>query len=63
MMRQLENILGKDNFKKGIQEYIESYADGNADWNELVTILDKKSSKDIKQWSSMGEFIWETYFF
>ena len=53
MMRQLENILGKDNFKKGIQEYIESYADGNADWNELVTILDKKSSKDIKQWSKV----------
>ena len=53
MMRQLENVLEKDAFKEGIQEYIKTYADGNADWNELVSILDKKSPKDIKQWSEV----------
>lgn len=53
MMRQLESVLGKEKFKEGIQEYIKIYADGNADWNELVSILDKKSSKDIKQWSEV----------
>lgn len=53
MMRQLENVLGKEAFKEGIQEYIKTYADGNADWNELVSILDEKSPKDIKQWSEV----------
>jgi aminopeptidase N len=53
MMRQLENILGKEAFKEGIQEYIKTYANGNADWNELVSILDKKTSKNIKKWSEV----------
>lgn len=53
MMRQLESILGKEAFKNGIQEYIKTYANSNADWNELVSILDKKSSQDIKQWSQV----------
>lgn len=53
MMRQLEYILGKDAFKEGMQSYIKTYANGNADWNELVTILDDKSPKDIKKWSEV----------
>ncbi len=53
MMQQLEAVLGKDIFKKGIQEYIKTYADGNADWNNLVSILDKKSKIDIKNWSNI----------
>ncbi len=53
MMRQLEHVLGKEAFQKGIQEYIKKYADDNADWNELVTILDRKSPTDIKQWSDV----------
>ena len=53
MMRQLESVLGKDAFRAGIQEYIKKYANSNADWNELVSIFDKKSSKDIKEWSEV----------
>jgi len=53
MMRQLEYILGKEAFKEGMQTYIKTYANGNADWNELVAILDKKSPKDIKKWSEV----------
>lgn len=53
MMRQLENVLGKEAFKEGIQEYIKTYANENADWNELVSIFDKKSPQDIKQWSEV----------
>jgi aminopeptidase N len=53
MMRQLENILGKEAFKEGIQEYIKTYANTNADWNELVTILDEKSPQNIKEWSEV----------
>ena len=53
MMRQLEAVLGKEKFKKGIQEYIKKYADDNADWTELVAILDQKSDRDINTWSEV----------
>ena len=53
MMRQLEYLLGEDAFQQGIQEYIKTYQNSNADWNELVSILDKKSSGDIKSWSDV----------
>ena len=44
MMRQLESLLGEAEFKEGIQEYIQTYANGNADWSELVAILDHKTA-------------------
>jgi aminopeptidase N len=53
MMRQLEYLLGEEKFKEGIQEYIKTYKNSNADWNELVTILDKKSEGNIKNWSDV----------
>ena len=53
MMRQLEYLLGEEAFQQGIQEYIKTYQNSNADWNELVSILDKKSAGDIQQWSDV----------
>ena len=53
MMRQLETVLGKDAFQKGIQEYLKTYTNNNADWSELVTILDKYSEQDMKAWSKV----------
>ena len=53
MMRQLEYLLGESQFQEGIQEYIKTYANSNADWLELVEILDKKSAGNIKNWSEV----------
>ncbi|MEO9570839.1 MAG: M1 family aminopeptidase [Polaribacter sp.] len=53
MMRQLEYLLGEEAFKEGVQEYIKTYLNSNADWNELVAILDKKSPGNIKNWSDV----------
>jgi len=53
MMRQLEALIGEDNFRTGIREYIKTYADGNADWNDLVAILDKNTELDLKTWSEV----------
>ena len=53
MMRQLEYLLGEDVFKEGIQEYIKTYENSNADWGELVAIFDKKSNGNIKSWSDV----------
>ncbi|WP_439131975.1 M1 family metallopeptidase [Polaribacter sp.] len=53
MMRQLEFLLGEDVFQEGIREYIKTYQNSNADWGELVAILDKKSTDNIKKWSDV----------
>lgn len=53
MMRQLEYLLGDYEFQEGVQEYIKTYVNSNADWNELVSILDRKTAGDIKSWSDV----------
>ena len=53
MMRQLEAVLGKEKFQQGIQEYIKTYANANADWNGLVSILDTKTDQDLNAWSEI----------
>lgn len=53
MMRQLESLLGQEAFQEGIQEYIKTYSNSNADWTALVAILDTKSSEDIMHWSNV----------
>ncbi|MDR7208337.1 M1 family aminopeptidase [Flavobacterium piscis] len=53
MMRQLETSMGKDAFQKGIEKYIKKYANDNADWNNLVEILDAETSLDMKKWSKV----------
>jgi aminopeptidase N len=53
MMRQLEACMGKESFQKGIEKYIKKYANNNADWNELIEILDAETPVDIKKWSKV----------
>ena len=53
MMRQLELLLGEESFRTGIQTYIKTYANKNADWNDLVLILNKKTKLDLEQWSDV----------
>lgn len=53
MMRQLEACMGKESFEKGIEKYIKKYANNNADWNDLIEILDAETPVDIKKWSKV----------
>ncbi len=53
MMRQLETVMGKPAFQKGIQNYIKNYAYENAVWNDLVEILDQETDTDLKTWSKI----------
>ncbi|UKM65929.1 M1 family aminopeptidase [Flavobacteriaceae bacterium GSB9] len=53
MMRQLEALVGESGFKKGMQNYIKQFADGNADWNDLVSLLDAETNLDLKRWSEV----------
>ncbi|MAE82619.1 MAG: peptidase M1 [Flammeovirgaceae bacterium] len=53
MMRQLETLVGEEPFRDGIREYMKTYAYDNAVWNDLVTILDKRTEADLLKWSEV----------
>lgn len=53
MMRQLEASMGSAAFQKGIEKYIQKYANDNADWNNLVEILDAETPLDMQKWSEV----------
>lgn len=53
MMRQLEALLGEEAFRKGMARYMAAYPYGNADWNDLIAILDEASPMDLKNWSEV----------
>lgn len=53
MMRQLEMLLGEGAFQDGIREYLNTFANRNATWPELIEILDKRTDQDLKTWSEV----------
>lgn len=53
MMRQLELLMGKENFQQGIREYLKKYAYSNATWNDLITILSKYTKSDLHSWNKV----------
>ena len=53
MMRQLESLMGTVPFQKGIREYLQKYAYGNATWDNLISILAKYSKSDLYAWNKV----------
>lgn len=53
MMRQLERMMGKEKFQQGAREYLKKFANGNASWPDLITILDKYADADLQQWNKV----------
>ena len=51
VMDKIVELMGEEAFREGIQEYLRTYAYGNATWNDLVAILDKHSEEDITKFS------------
>ncbi|HXV85646.1 MAG TPA: M1 family aminopeptidase, partial [Gemmatimonadales bacterium] len=51
VMRQLELAVGEEPFRDGLREYLDRYRFGNATWDDLITILDRRSSADLRAWS------------
>ena len=50
-MRQLEMIVGEQEFRAGLQAYLKLYQFGNATWLDLVRILDSRTPDDLGAWS------------
>jgi aminopeptidase N len=53
VMRHLEALLGEDNFRDGLREYLKAHAFANATWSDLITVLDARTPMDLQQWSSV----------
>ncbi|GAB2534155.1 M1 family aminopeptidase [Rufibacter soli] len=53
MMRQLERVMGEEAFRKGLQEYLKKYANGNATWPDLIQILDAHTPTDLQAWNQV----------
>src|SRR4051812_6351919 len=51
VMRQLERILGADELKDGLREYLKKFEFANATWPDLITILDSRTAVDLAAWS------------
>ena len=51
VIRQLERLIGAEALRDGLREYLSSYAYGNADWTDLITILNRQSEDDLVEWS------------
>ena len=51
VMRHLEALLGEDNFRDGLREYLKAHAFANATWSDLITVLDARTPVDLQEWS------------
>lgn len=51
VMRQLEMLVGETAFRDGLREYLTAHPFGNATWPDLIEILHRRSSQDLKSWS------------
>src|SRR5215208_4124459 len=53
VMRHLEAILGEDNFRDGLRDYLKAHAFANATWSDLINVLDARTPMDLQQWSKV----------
>jgi len=64
VMRQLEDLLGKEELRAGLQTYLRRFSYANGSWPELVEILDELTDLDLNSWSQVwveqaGRPYWE----
>ena len=51
MLAKLVDLMGEDAFREGIRRYVAAFPYGNADWDELVDILQSCTDKDVRGFS------------
>ncbi|PSL27766.1 M1 family metallopeptidase [Dyadobacter jiangsuensis] len=53
VMRQLERKIGEKMMQESLREYLKTFSFGNARWDDLIGIIDKRSPEDITAWSNV----------
>jgi aminopeptidase N len=51
VMRQLEMIVGENAFRDGLRGYLKRFSFGNATWDDLIRILDRRTRENLARWS------------
>ena len=51
MLEKLVGLMGEDAFREGIREYLQKYSYSNADWDNLIDILDSKTDENLAKFS------------
>lgn len=51
VMRNLEELIGKEAFQTGIQQYLKEFAYANATWDDLIDILDQQTALNLETWN------------
>ncbi len=51
VMRNLEELIGKEAFQTGIQQYLKEFAYANATWDDLIGILDQQTALNLETWN------------
>ncbi len=47
MMRKLEEQMGSEAFRRGLQQYLKTFSFANATWDDLIDILDKENPEAL----------------
>ncbi len=53
VMEMMVDIMGEEAFRRGIHDYLTTYAYGNATWPELIAILDSYTPHDLATFSEV----------
>lgn len=53
VMRHLELRIGEQLMQESLREYLKTFSYGNARWDDLIGIIDKKTPQHISEWSSV----------
>ncbi len=53
VMRHLESLMGEAGLRDGLRTYLGQFAFANADWIDLIEILDPRTEEDLADWSAV----------
>lgn len=50
LLRQLEHVVGEAAFQRGVQQFQQQYAFGNATWQQLLASIGAAAGRDLSEW-------------
>ena len=53
VVQHLERLIGEATLREGLREYLHDHAYGNASWEDLVAVLDRRTDEDLVDWSQV----------
>ena len=51
VIAHLERLMGEEALRDGVRAYLSDHSFANADWSDLIAILDRRTDEDLAAWS------------